>query len=136
MLGENWENTWSPPVVRSVVADARSFDRLAVSGMQRAGGDKSFARGSTAPPPVSFYYQLLYFSDPVVDGLVDKQSATADPDARRAMVQEADLITSNKVAAAFLYHPIDPMVWRKEVNFPEESRIPGLVDLDRVTLSS
>ncbi|MEM7743968.1 MAG: ABC transporter substrate-binding protein [Pseudomonadota bacterium] len=77
-----------------------------------------------------------YFSDPVVDELIDKQSATADPEARKAMVQEADLITSNKVAAAFVYHPIDPMVWRKEVTFPEESRIPGLVDLDRVTIES
>ncbi len=79
---------------------------------------------------------LGYFSDPVVDELIDKQSATADPETRKALVQEADLITSNKVAAVFIYHPIDAMVWRKEVNFPAESRIPGLVDLDRVTVSS
>jgi len=77
---------------------------------------------------------LGYFSDPFVDELIDKQSATADPETRKAMVQEADLITSNKVASVFLYHPIDAMVWRKGVTFPAESRIPGLVDLDRVTL--
>jgi hypothetical protein len=27
------------------------------------------------------------------------------------------------------------MVWRKEVTFPEASQIPGLVDLDRTTVS-
>ena len=39
------------------------------------------------------------------------------------------------MASAFLYHPPDVQVTRKEVNFPAESRIPGLVDLDRVTLN-
>lgn len=77
-----------------------------------------------------------YFSDPEVDALIDEQSTTADPVARKALVQQANQITSDKVATAFLYHPIDAMVWRKEVDFPAESRIPGLVDLDRVTLKN
>jgi ABC-type transport system substrate-binding protein len=76
-----------------------------------------------------------WFSDPEVDRLVAEQSVTADPDARKALVQQANKISSDKVAQAFLYHPADIMVWRKEVTFPDESRIPGLVDLDRVTLS-
>jgi len=77
-----------------------------------------------------------YFSDPEVDALITEQSATADPVARKALVQKANKITSDKVADIFLYHPSDTMVWRKEVNFPAESRIPGLVDLDRATLNS
>ncbi len=75
-----------------------------------------------------------WFSDPEVDRLVAEQSVTADPDARKDLVQQANKISSDKVAQAFLFHPSDIMVWRKEVNFPNESRIPGLVDLDRVTL--
>ena len=75
-----------------------------------------------------------WFSDPEVDKLVDAEAITADPEKRRGMVQEANLITSNKVAQAFLHHPLDTMVWRKEVTFPEASRIPGLVDLDRTTV--
>ena len=75
-----------------------------------------------------------WFSDPEVDELVARQSVTADPEARKELVQKANKISSDKVAQAFLYHPSDIMVWRKEVNFPEASRIPGLVDLDRVTL--
>jgi len=50
-------------------------------------------------------------------------------------VQQANKITSDKVATAFLFHPADVQVRSKRVNFPAESRIPGLVDLDRVTLS-
>jgi ABC-type transport system substrate-binding protein len=76
-----------------------------------------------------------WFSDPEVDRLVAEQSVTADPDARKALVQQANRITSDKVAQVFLYHPPDVQVTRKEVNFPAESRIPGLVDLDRVTLN-
>lgn len=75
-----------------------------------------------------------WFSDPEVDRLVAEQSVTADPEARKALVQKANKISSDKVAQAFLYHPADVMIWRKEVNFPDVSRIPGLVDLDRVTV--
>ena len=76
-----------------------------------------------------------WFSDPEVDRLVAEQSLTTDPDARKALVQQANRITSDKVTQAFLYHPVDTLVTRKEVTFPNESRIPGLVDMDRVTLS-
>ncbi|MEM7210595.1 MAG: ABC transporter substrate-binding protein [Pseudomonadota bacterium] len=76
-----------------------------------------------------------WFSDPAVDALVQEQGKTADPAARRVLVQEANKLCSDKVVQAFLHHPADVMVWRKEVNFPAASRIPGLVDLDRVTLS-
>jgi hypothetical protein len=50
-------------------------------------------------------------------------------------VQEANKITSDKVASAFLFHQMDILVYHDSVNFPEQSRIPGLVDLDRTTLS-
>ena len=75
------------------------------------------------------------FSDPEVDELVARQSTTADVEARKVIVQKANRITSNKVAQAFLFHPADVQLTRKEVGFPAESRIPGLVDMDRVTLT-
>ena len=80
-------------------------------------------------------YPFGFFSEARVDALTKKQSATADLDARRKMVREVNRITSDKVASAFLFHPADIQVRSKAVNFPAESRIPGLVDLDRVTLS-
>ena len=76
-----------------------------------------------------------WFSDPEVDALVQEQGITADPAARRELVQKANKLASDKVAQLFLYHPPDVMVWRKEVSFPDASRIPGLVDLDRVSLA-
>ena len=76
-----------------------------------------------------------FFSEARVDELSAEQSATADLDQRREMVVEANRITSDKVASAFLYHPSDVLVHARSVTFPAESRIPGLVDLDRVTLS-
>lgn len=75
-----------------------------------------------------------FFSDTRVDELIAEQSSTADPEARRALVQEANKITSDKVATIFTHHPLDILVYREEVTFPDESRIPGLVDLDRVTI--
>ena len=75
------------------------------------------------------------FSDPEVDALVAEQTTTADVEARKVLVRKVNRITSNKVAQAFLYHPADVLVTRKEVDFPAESRIPGLVDMDRVTLA-
>ncbi len=76
-----------------------------------------------------------FFSDAEVDRLIDEQRLQADPAARKAMVQKANRITSDKVACAFLYHPVDTLVHHKRVNFPAVSRIPGLMDLDRVTIS-
>ena len=38
-------------------------------------------------------------------------------------MQEANLLTSDKVAALSLFHPISTLVLRKEVNFPAEGRI-------------
>jgi peptide/nickel transport system substrate-binding protein len=75
------------------------------------------------------------FSEAEVDRLIEEQSVTPEPDARRTLVQQANQITSDKVACAFLYHPVDVQVRHSSVNFPAESRIPGLNDLDRVTLS-
>lgn len=79
-------------------------------------------------------YAFGFFSDDEVDALVSEQSRTADPDKRRELVRKANAITSDKVASAFLFHPPDIQVRHKSVAFPAESRIPGLVDLDRVTV--
>lgn len=76
-----------------------------------------------------------FFSDKEVDELIEKQSVETNLDQRKELVQQANQITSDKVAAAFLFHPLDILVYRKEVNYPDRSRIPGLVDLDRVTIS-
>lgn len=80
-------------------------------------------------------YAFGFFSDSEVDKLISEQSATADIDKRRDMVRKANKITSDKVASAFLFHQPDILVHHKSVTFPKESRIPGLVDLDRVTVS-
>ncbi len=77
-----------------------------------------------------------FFSDAEVDDLVDQQRLETDPERRRELVQAANRITSDKVASAFLYHPMNIMVRHKNVDFPAVSRIPGLVDLDRTTVSS
>ena len=77
-----------------------------------------------------------YFSDKEADELIDQQSVEPDLEKRRELVQKANKITSDKVASIFLYHPSDILVHSKKVNFPRESRIPGLVDLDRVTLNA
>jgi ABC-type transport system substrate-binding protein len=75
------------------------------------------------------------FSDTRVDELVDQQRLETNPDKRKALVQEANKITSDKVASAFLFHLMNILVYHKTVNFPPESRIPGLVDLDRTTVA-
>ena len=43
-------------------------------------------------------------------------------------MQKANLLTSDKVAAMFVFHPVSPLVSRKEVNYPSQSRIPDVVD--------
>ncbi|TDK48700.1 ABC transporter substrate-binding protein [Antarcticimicrobium luteum] len=79
-------------------------------------------------------YAFGYFSNAEADQLIDDQSVTADLEKRREMVRKANQITSDRVACGFLYHPVDVQVRHKSVTFPEESRIPGLHDFDRVTL--
>jgi ABC-type transport system substrate-binding protein len=76
-----------------------------------------------------------FWSEDEADALIKEQSATADPDSRRALVQRANAITSNKVACAFLYHPVDVLVHNKSVIVPEDARIPGLHELDRISLA-
>ena len=76
-----------------------------------------------------------YFSDQRTDELIDAQRLETDLEKRKAMVQEANRITSEKVACAFLFHPMSILVYHKSVNYPAASRIPGLVELDRVTMS-
>jgi ABC-type transport system substrate-binding protein len=76
-----------------------------------------------------------FFSESRVDELTAQQATEVDLEARKALVQEANQITSDKVAAVFTTHPLDILVYRAEVNFPDVSRIPGLVDLDRVSIS-
>jgi len=76
-----------------------------------------------------------FYSEAESDAAADEQSLTADPEARRALVQKANQITSDKVACGFLYHPVDILVHSTSVNVPPESRIPGLHDFDRMTLS-
>ena len=88
--------------------------------------------GSARPDDMAFGY----FSDVEADDLIQQQRVESDLETRKELVQQANLITSNKVAFAFTHHPVDTLVYRAEVNFPDESRIPGLVDLDRVTLNS
>ena len=58
-----------------------------------------------------------------------------DLEKRRELVRQANQLTSDKVASAFLHHGSNILIYRAEVNYPDESRIPGLVDLDRVTIS-
>ncbi|MFQ5973381.1 MAG: ABC transporter substrate-binding protein, partial [Alphaproteobacteria bacterium] len=76
-----------------------------------------------------------FFSDEEVDRLIDEQRMTTDLEERKALVQQANKITSDKVASAFLYHPANILVHHVSVNFPAESRVPELVDFDRVTVS-
>ena len=75
------------------------------------------------------------FSDARVDELIEQQRLETDPERRKALVQEANKITSDKVASAFVFHQMDILVHTKAVDFPAQSRIPGLVDLDRTTVS-
>ena len=79
-------------------------------------------------------YPFGYFSNAEADALISEQSVTADLETRKEMVQTANQITSDRVACGFLYHPVDVQVRHSSVNFPAESRIPGLHDFDRVTL--
>ncbi|MYH66709.1 MAG: ABC transporter substrate-binding protein [Chloroflexi bacterium] len=76
-----------------------------------------------------------FFSADRVDELINEQAVTADPAARKALVQEANQLTSDKLASIFIFHGTEILVHRAEVTYPPESRIVGLRDLDRVSLS-
>jgi ABC-type transport system substrate-binding protein len=76
-----------------------------------------------------------YFSSKEADDLIDQQRLETNLDKRKAMVQKANRITSEKVACAFLFHPMSILVHRKTVIYPAEARIPGLVELDKVSLA-
>lgn len=76
-----------------------------------------------------------FFSEAEADAATDEQSVTAKPEDRRALVQKANAITSNKVACGFLYHPVDVLVHSTSVIVPEDARIPGLHELDRISLA-
>jgi ABC-type transport system substrate-binding protein len=76
-----------------------------------------------------------YFSSKEADEMIDKQLKQGDPETRRRYVRAANKITSDKLACVFIYHPVDAQVRHKSVNFPKVSRIPGLVDLDRTSIS-
>lgn len=81
-------------------------------------------------------YPFGYFSEKRADELITAQQFETDLAKRKAMVQEANRITSDKVAAAFLYHPVDRMVFRNNVDYPTGARVPGLADMDQVSLKS
>ena len=74
-----------------------------------------------------------HFGEADVDSIGDEQSRTADLKKRRVLVQKVNKITSDKVAAAFIFHPANVLVYSKKVDFPARSRVVGLVDLDRVS---
>jgi peptide/nickel transport system substrate-binding protein len=76
------------------------------------------------------------FSIKEVDDLTEQQRAETDLAKRKELVQQANKLTSDKVAAAFLFHPTDILVHRTTVIYPDESRIPGLVDLDRTSIKA
>lgn len=75
-----------------------------------------------------------FYSVTEVDELIAQQAVTADPEARKALVQQANQITSDKVATIFTWHPTEIFVYRAEINFPAESQIVGLRDMDRISL--
>lgn len=87
--------------------------------------------GPTRPDEMPFGF----FSDPEVDEIVKAQRVESDLDARKELVKQANQIVSDKVAFCFTHHPVDNLVYRTDINFPDESRIPGLVDMDRISLA-
>jgi len=80
-------------------------------------------------------YPFGFYSEAESDALADQQAVTADPEARRELVRKANRITSDKVTCGFLYHPVDVLVHHKSVQVPEDARIPGLHELDRISLA-
>ena len=65
------------------------------------------------------------FSDARVDELIEQQRLETDPEQRKALVQEANKITSDKVASAFLFHQMDILVHHNERELPAGEPYPG-----------
>ena len=126
LIDEFWAMDWDLLRIGSA-ADFDPDDGL-VDWMQTASKFNGPKRDKATMP-------FGYFSEKRADELIDRQNKQTDPEVRKQMVQEANRITSDKVAAAFLYHPTWFFIFHKSVNFPEESRITGLSDLDRATIS-
>ena len=80
-------------------------------------------------------YPFGFYSEAESDAAADAQSLVADPEERRELVRKANRITSDKVTCGFLYHPVDVLVHHKSVKVPEEARIPGLHELDRISIA-
>lgn len=97
------------------------------NGPNRNDADLVEARGGTELP-------FGFFADDRLDELIAEQAITADPEARKALVQEANKITSDKVATIFTWHPTEIFVYRAELNVPPENLIVGLRDMDRISL--
>ena len=76
-----------------------------------------------------------YFSSKEADDLIDQQRLETNLAKRKAMVQKANRITSEKVACAFLFHPMSILVHLKSVIYPAAARIPGLIELDQVSFA-
>lgn len=87
--------------------------------------------GPTRPDDMPFGY----FADPEVDEIVQAQRVESDLEKRKELVQQANMITSDKVAFCFTHHPVFNFIFRTDINYPDESRIPGLFDMDRITLA-
>ena len=80
-------------------------------------------------------YPFGFYSEAESDAAADAQSLVADPQERRELVRKANRITSDKVTCGFLYHPVDVLVYHKSIQVPDEARIPGLHELDRISLT-
>jgi peptide/nickel transport system substrate-binding protein len=76
-----------------------------------------------------------YWSNKEADAMIDQQRLETDLEKRRALVQKVNRLTSEKLACAFLYHPASILVYRKTVNYPAAARIPGLVELDKISFA-
>ena len=80
-------------------------------------------------------YPFGFYSEAESDAAADALSLVADPQERRDLVRKANRITSDKVTCGFLYHPVDVLVYHKSIQVPDEARIPGLHELDRISLT-
>jgi hypothetical protein len=59
--------------------------------------------------------------------------AARPPPPPRAAVQQANVLTPDKVAAMFVFHSVSPLVICKEVDYAPESHFFDLVDLSLIS---